>query len=300
MTRRAVTRREVDRRDGAGRNLAPRLLVRVVGSIGPWPSLTALAVLVALAATRLLPFASPPARAAGADATELVWTAVPDAWLEGLARLRAGDAPAALQALRAAEAWFDAAPPELLRARLAAAIAAADGVDAELTVEKLALRTGGDEDLRAFVTGLAEFARSRFAARQAKLPGADPFALDRAIRHAGAAARAFETACLLALDRDWPAARRNCERALAARQELVRQQEQQKRDQQREQDPDRPQPQIEPLRIEQELQRPDDAGLLSPQELQAVLRRLASAEDEKRGVRRAVRDARSAGVEQDW
>lgn len=259
---------------------------------GPWPFAlaAAAALLVGL-------------RAVGFGATSvdapLVWTAVPDAWLDGLESMRGGDAKQALQLLRLAESQVEKAPPELLRARLAAALAAADGVDAEATAEKLAVRADA-EALRAFVLGLAEFARCQLATRQAKLPGGDPGAFDRAIRTATASARAFVDACVLHEDGDWPAARRNAERVLAVRQELVRLQEQQKRDQQKEKDQERPEPKIEPQQIEQELPRPEDQALLSPADLQALLQRLSTAETEKRGVRRAVRDARSAAVEQDW
>lgn len=266
---------------------------RALAAVGPWPPVVALVAAIALAGVE---FAAPPR---GEVEVPLVWSEVPDAWLEGLAALRAGDAPRALAALRLAEVRIDPAPPAFLRARLAAALAAADGLDAEATAEKLALRAG-EEALRAFVQGLAEFARCQLAGRQAKLPGADPGAYDRAIRTATAAARAFEAACLLHSDRDWAEARRNAERVLAVRQDLVRQREQHKRDQQKENDPDPPEPEKTPQQIEQELPRLDEPGRLSPTDLQALLQRLAAAENEKRGVRRAVRDARSATVEQDW
>lgn len=229
----------------------------------------------------------------------VVWTTVPDGWIAGLAALRDGDAKQALAELRGAESAFEVAPVELSRARLAAALAAADGMDAEATAEKLAMRTGA-ESLRAFVHGLAEHARCQLAARQAKLPGSDPGAFDRAIRSADEAARAFVDACLLHEDREWPAARRNAERVLALRQDLVRQREQQKRDQRREKDPDRKEPEPERKKFEDAPPPPEERALLTPADLQALFRRLATAENEKRGVRRAVRDARSAAVERDW
>lgn len=265
---------------------------------GPWPFALAAAVAVLVA---LRAFGGGFGGSGdGADATApLVWTAVPDGWLAGLESLRAGDAKQALLQLRSAEAELEKAPPELLRVRLAAALAAADGVDAEATAEKLAMRANA-ESLAAFVRGLAEFARCQLATRQAKLPGGDPGAFDRAIRTATESARAFVDACVRHEDGDWPAARRNAERVLAVRADLVRQQEQQKRDQQKEKDPDRPEPRIEPQEVAQELPPPDEQTFLSPADLQALLQRLATAENEKRGVRRAVRDARSVAVEQDW
>lgn len=275
---------------------AARRLLRAVGIA---PPLVALATFAVLALATFVPFAAGGGADAGAARPVPVRTAVPDAWLDGLAALRAGDAAAALQALRVAESRLGEAPPVLLRARLFAATLAGDGVDAELTAEKLALRTGA-EDVRWFVVGLAEAARSERAGLQAQQPGADPAAFDRAIRHAAAAALAFEAASLLHEDRDWPAARRNAERLLARRHELQRRRDQAERDRRREQEPQQPEPQIEPEPVEQEIRRPDDAGLLTAAELQALLRRLAEAEDEKRSVRRAVRDARSAAVEQDW
>ncbi|MBK8100367.1 MAG: hypothetical protein IPK26_24990 [Planctomycetes bacterium] len=264
--------------------------------LGPWPAVVALLTAVALAPVAFTPL--PAGDGADANDAPWVWTAVPDAWLAGLAALRAGDAANALQLLRQAEAQLDAAPPTLLHVRLAAALAAGDGVDAEATAEKLALRADAAA-VRAFVQGLVGFTRCQIAARQAKLPGADPGAYDRAIRAATDAARAFETASLLQIDRHWPAATRNAERVLAVRHELVRQRDQQQRDQQREKDPDQPEPPEQPKQIEQELPQPG-ADRLTPFELQAVLQRLAAAENEKRGVRSALRDANSAAVEQDW
>lgn len=270
---------------------------RLVRSIGLWPLVLASVTLLALATAELGRLSARDETAH--SAVPLVWTEVPDEWLDGLERLREGDAPGAQQLLRLAESHLDEAPSSLLRARLAAALLAADGIDAEATVEKLALRSSA-EPLRAFVLGLAEFARCQLAGRQAKLPGGDPGAFDRAIRTATASARAFQTASLLHEGREWPLARRNAERVLAVRQELVREQEKQKRDQQREQDKQEPEPKIEPQRIEDELPRPELDAMLSPSELQALLQRLAAAENEKRGARRAARDARSTAVEQDW
>lgn len=259
---------------------------------GPWPLAFAAAAAL-LVGLRAFGFGGE------SPSAPLVWTAVPDAWLHGLEAMRGSDAKKALELLRLAESELAKAPPELLRARLAAALAAADGVEAEATAEKLAMRTNA-EALAAFVRGLAEFARCQLATRQAKLPGGDPGAFDRAIRTATESARAFVDACVLHGSGDWPEARRNAERVLAVRQDLVRQQEQQKRDQQKEKDPDRPEPRIEPQEVAQELPPPEEQALLSPADLQALLQRLATAETEKRGIRRAVRDARSAAVEQDW
>ncbi len=257
--------------------------------IGVWSLLVAFATGAVLAGVE----------ASSASAAPIAWGPVPEAWLDGLAQLGRGDARQALASLRTAEAAFDRAPDDLLRARLHAAIAAADGIDAEATAEKLAMRTGA-EDLRAFVAGLAEFSRCQVAARQAKMAGADPGAFDRAIRSAALAARDFATASMLHDGRDWPQARRNAERALVVREELVRQKEQQQRDRQREQNPDRPEPPPSPQRVDEEPPRPDAEAMLTPADLQALLQRLAAAEDEKRGVRRTARDARSAGVERDW
>lgn len=273
---------------------------RRLETIGLWPPAVALAV-VALwgAPTWSAMLRSGEAPPAGDDRV-LVWAAVPASWLDGLSRLRDGDAAAALRELVVAEALCGVAPPPLLRARLHAALAAGDQVDAELTAEKLALRAG-EEALRDFVVGFAEYARSGRAAFEAEQPGADPTAFDRAIRHATAAALAFQAASLAAETGEWAAARRNAERAANRRAELLRKKERAERDQQREPKEQEAAPDPDDVeQIEQELQLADDAGLLSPAELQAVLQRLARAEDEKRGARRAVRDQRSAAVEQDW
>jgi hypothetical protein len=266
---------------------------RLLAAVGIAPPVVALAVLALLGAQSF-------GARGGEPRPEAVWGAVPQAWLDGLLSLRAGDAAAALRQLSAAETACGVAPPPLLRARLGAALAAGDWVDAELTAEKLALRAG-EAALRDFVVGLAEYARSERAGLEAEQPGADPTAFDRAIRHATAAALAFQAASLGDRQRDWAAARRNAERAAERRADLQRKQEQAQRD--REQQRHRQEPEPDPAeleQIEQELKLVDDAGLLSPAELQALLQRLARAVDVKRGVRLAARSRRSAAVEHDW
>ena len=231
---------------------------------------------------------------------------VPDAWLDGLAALRAGDHQAAHEQLALAESQLESAPDLLLRQRLHAALACGDERAAEWTVEKLAVRGSGYaesdvEPLRDFVFGCARAAQSQRYGLEAEQPGADPTAFDRAIRDATAAALAFQSAALAAPDTLGPAARRNAERVLLRRGELQRKQDLAERDRKREQDQQQPEPDPDTLeQIEQELRLTEDQGLLSATELQALLRRLAEAEQEKRGIRRAVRERNSTSVEQDW
>lgn len=273
-------------------------MIRTLRALLPVPSLVVgVVAFAALFAIGHLLLSNGGARA---DQPVPVWGAVPGEWLDGLSHLHDGDPSSALRQLAAAEAKLGAAPPPLLRARLHAGILARDLVDAESTAEKLALRAG-DEDLREFVVGLAEFSRAEIAGGQARLPGADPGAYDRAIQKAAAAAAAFQRASLLHRESDWPAARRNAERAATLRTELQRQRDAAERDRKREGDqkPDETKPD-EILEIEPPLPVPEDLGLLSATDLQAMLQRLRRAEQEKRDVRRAVHAARSGSAEHDW
>ena len=72
----------------------------------------------------------------------------------------------------------------------------------------------------AFLRGNIAFARCAQASRQARTPLAEPFAFDVAIRHAEKA-RAFWEQAAMGRD-DWPAARRNVERALLVLRDLRR------------------------------------------------------------------------------
>ena len=277
-----------------------KVMKRLLDTIGILPPAVALVLFVGLGAPTLgsLVFDYDPSLS-DSHRTVYVRGSVPAAWLDGLASLRDGDAATALGQLTIAESQCGVAPPQLLRTRLHAALAAGDVVDAELTVEKLAMREG-DEALRAFVVGFAEYTRCVRTGLAAQQPGADPTAFDRAIRHATAAALAFRAAGIAAEGGDWPAARRNAERASIHRTELRRKKEQVERDRQREQDQEQEPDPDEVQEIEQELRLDEDLGLLSAAELQALLQRLARAREEKRGVRGAARSVRSANVEQDW
>ncbi len=231
---------------------------------------------------------------------------VPTAWLDGVRALNGGDVETAHERLALAESQLESVPGVLLRQRLHAALAFGDERAAEWTVEKLAVHAVGNarsdvEPLRDFVLGCARAAQSQRYGLEAEQPGADPTAFDRAIRDATAAALAFQSAALTAPDTLGPAARRNAERVLLRRGELQRKKDQAERDQKREQDQQQPEPDPDTLeQIEQELRLGEDQGLLSATELQALLRRLAEAEHEKRGIRRAVRERNSISVEQDW
>jgi hypothetical protein len=227
------------------------------------------------------------------------WGPVPRAWLDGVASLHAGDAAAAAAALAEAEAVVRAPPPALLRARLHAALRSEQRRVAEYTAEKLAV-AGDPAGLVDFTRALSAYAAARLAAAAADVPGADPTALDRGIADARRAAAGFQRASLAQPDAA-PPARRNAERALVLLAELERRK--QLRDQQKKREPDREPPPPDPDQVEREereLPLDDRSSLLTAAELQALLERLAQAEQEKRSLRQKAQRARGAAVERDW
>src|SRR5262245_3721797 len=106
-----------------------RRLRRAVGLLPPLVALASFVLLGAAALGPLMLDAEPPS--ATEHQTVCVCGAVPDAWLDGLASLRATDAAAALRQLALAESQLGVAPPPLLRARLHAALQSGEMTDAE-------------------------------------------------------------------------------------------------------------------------------------------------------------------------
>jgi hypothetical protein len=226
------------------------------------------------------------------------WGPVPPAWLLGLELLRAGAHAEAAAALASAEDELESPPPALLQARLHAALLAKQMRVAEFTAEKLAV--AGDADaMLDFVRGLAAYERARAARFEAEQPGADPTAFDRGMLEARRAAAAFQRASLAA-GGDWPAARRNAERALVLLADLERKKQQREQQAKRERDRQPPPDPDEVQREEHELPLDDRSRLLTAAELEALLDRLAEAEQEKRALRREAQRARSTAVERDW
>jgi hypothetical protein len=212
-----------------------------------------------------------------------------EAYREGRFR----DAHAALQAAG------DDAPAERVFNRALAALRAGDLSDAEAAAESAAARGGpAIAALCDFVRGNAAFARCRMAERQANTAAAEPFAFDIAITYARKARRLWQ---LAAMSRsDWPAARRNVERALLKEKELQRKKADREEQQRKKTDP-KPQPKPPPAPDAE----PDPAvdpqlEELTPEEVLRLLDKLQQKEREKRALRRSHRKARMADVERDW
>ncbi len=229
---------------------------------------------------------------------------------DGVAAYQAGRYPNAHAAFAAAERRAgDAADAVVLYDRALAALRAGKLRDAEWSIEKAVVRGGvGIDGVREFVHGNTAFARCRRAEAELTLTDPEPTAFDRAIGHAEAARDAWIRATEIA--GDWPAARRNVERALLELADLRKQRDEAQQRQRARQEkqavpspkPERPEDQ--PREPGQETERPPapqgDPDALNAQQIEALLARLAETEQEKRAVRRAERASRSADVERDW
>jgi hypothetical protein len=203
------------------------------------------------------------------------------------------------------EAAGDGAPARLGFNRALAALRAGDLGDAEASAKRAADR--GDEEVAAlcvFLRGNVAYARCVLAERQAATAAAEPFALDVAIKYAQEARRLWQ---LAAMSRsDWPAARRNVERALRKLEELERKKaaEDERRKKQSE-----PQPVPVPQPNAPEAQ-PEESDLdaevtpqlkeLQPDQVLRLIELLERKEREKLALRRAQRATRTAEVERDW
>jgi hypothetical protein len=159
------------------------------------------------------------------------------------------------------------------------------------------------EALADFVKGNVAFARCELADEQASTAEAEPFAFDVAINYGKAALANWSRAA--ATRDDWPAARRNAERALLKIAELEKKKAAARR-KRKKADPD-PQPQPRPVPPPKPRPDPQEATQDQPQlkeltrdQVLALIQRLAEKENEKRAVRRDARRERTAGVERDW
>ncbi|MHC4973714.1 MAG: hypothetical protein ACYTG3_15420 [Planctomycetota bacterium] len=209
----------------------------------------------------------------------------------------------ALLALLLGACGGDESSAERLFNRALAALRAGDLSDAEAAAESAATRgTPEIEALCDFVRGNAAFARCRMAERQASTAAAEPFAFDVAITYARKARRLWQ---LAAMSRpDWPAARRNVERALLKEDELKRKKADREEQQRRRKTDPKPKPRPKPPPESPDAE-PDPAvdpqlRELAPEEVLRLLDKLAQKEKEKRALRRSRRKARMADVERDW
>jgi hypothetical protein len=214
----------------------------------------------------------------------------------GVAAYREGRFRDAHAALKSAG---DGAPAERLFNRALAALRAGDLTDAESAAERAAAR--GTPEIAAladFLRGNAAFARCRMAERQATTAAAEPFAFDVAITYAQKAGRLWQLAAMTRAD--WPAARRNVERALLKEEELKRKKADREEQQRRKTNPPpRPKPRPAPD-AEQDPAVDPQLKELDPAAVLRLLEKLAEKEKEKRALRRSHREARMTGVERDW
>ncbi len=228
-----------------------------------------------------------------------------DPFTEGLRAYREGRFQQALAAFTEAETAAGAdASPALLYDKALAALRIGELALAEASVEKAADRGGAEfEALRDFLRGNVAFLRCEQAAMQASGPEAEPFAFDVAIALADTARRSWQLAA--ASRPDWPAARRNVERALVQLAELEKKKEeaQRKAELNAKKEPDpapesapegRPQPQA----TERPSLEPQSAEL-SPEELARLFEKLEAKEKEKLELRKRKQEER-AEVEKDW
>ncbi len=161
----------------------------------------------------------------------------------------------------------------------------------------------GNAVLATFLSGNIAFAQCLRAEKQADAPGAEPFAIDVAIRHAEHARDFWQDAAVTRAD--WPAARRNVERALVKLDQLEKKKAQRQPNKKRT-DP-KPKPRPRPAqprnRTSKSTKKQAPAPLLkelAPDAVEELLARLAQKEKDKVALRRAERKKTNAPTERDW
>jgi len=220
---------------------------------------------------------------------------------------------------RADAAAGDGASAELLLDEALAALRAGDLSRAESCADRAARRGAESAALADFVKGNAAFARAAVSEMQADRVEAEPFAFDAAIAQAETARDAWIRADV-AKD-DWPAARRNVERALVAIDRLREKKARAERAKRKQQDvavarpkpkskPDVPPPPrtSPPTETPRSADKPPptktpsdlESGELPAEEVARLFDLLAAKERAKLDARRASRAERTADVEKDW
>ena len=225
----------------------------------------------------------------------------------GVAAYKEGRHAEALAAFERAEhAAGDHPSAELLFDKALAALGAGEMGTAEDAAARAAALGGAEfAALRDFVAGNAAFLRSVDAERETLKPLPPPSAFDVAIAEAEAASSAWQRAALSRSD--WPAARRNVERALL-RIEALRQKKQAAEkdrqtmpkprdvvvpeDDQREEPP--PQATPEP-RADRE-----PPVVLSREDLMALFERVDAKEEQRVALRKELGKKERSSVERDW
>jgi len=169
-----------------------------------------------------------------------------------------------------------------------------------------ALDDGEVHELSIFLLGNTAYAQCLTAERAAGTAAAEPFAFDVAITYGESALGSWSRAAMLR--GDWPAARRNAERALRKIRDLRRKKADAEEKQRRRSDPKpKPKPPKPPpinpepgKTIDKDPNAKVRAAELSPEEVVRLMDRLAEKEQEKLDLRRAERKKRATGAERDW
>lgn len=232
---------------------------------------------------------------------------------DGVDAFHAGEYPRAYQALtRAEERCGVDADARLVFDRALAALQAGDLRAAEFSADKALVRAGllqgaAFEDLRVFLFANVAVRRSMRAEAEAELIDADPTAFTRAILHVDEAVELWKTLVVGRDRKEWPAARRNLERALKRRADLETRREEAEARQNRKKEQELHEiPEEEPEDAEarpeeqEEKARPQLLAELSPQELARLFEKLEALEKEKRELRGERQRVRSRDVEKDW
>jgi hypothetical protein len=246
------------------------------------------------------------ARRIAAGLAPALLIACSDRFAEGMRAYDEGRHRDALAALTGAEqAAGNDAPAELLFDRALAALRVRDLRTAELCADKAAARGGAPFSAPCdFVLGNAAFARAELAAAEAGLSDPDPTAFARAIAQVEAAREHWIRAA--AARDDWPAARRNVERAQRALEDLRRKQDEAEANRRaRRAPPPEPQPAPPPPDVGsgeqvEQAAAPQTAGALTLGEVERLLALLERKEREKQALRTARQKMRRPVTEQDW
>jgi len=169
-----------------------------------------------------------------------------------------------------------------------------------------ALDDGRVHELAIFLKGNAVYAQCLTAELAAGTDAAEPFAFDVAITYGESALDLWTRAAMLR--DDWPAARRNAERALRKLRDL-RRKKAEAEDKQRKRNDPKPKPQppkpppINPdpgKKVDEDPTTKVRTAELSPDEVIRLMDRLAEKEKEKLEVRRSERKKRAGSTERDW
>jgi hypothetical protein len=199
------------------------------------------------------------------------------------------------------EAGDDVTPAALYN-RALAALAVGELRDAADVAERAAAEGEADVAARAlFLRGNVAFARCELAEKQAATLEAEPFAFDIAIRFGESARNHWRDAAMTR--EDWPAARRNVERALLKIMTLERKKREAERRREKRSEPKpEPKPLPEPGKEEVEDEPEADGAIaeLTPEEVLRLFERLDRKEREKVELRRQERREKMAAVEKDW